>query len=151
MASFKTLFYSSMCLERLWKTTKNLISIIGIQQRFTVLCHQVTEKDRVILLRIANPVINADTSHFTACLTCKFLNYLRGAAWSTIAEISTGRTIYTRRCLRQCNQIFNWLLKWTRWATLYWVTWFLLWNSHRSTWFWRCCGEQGGKSNLSLI
>jgi hypothetical protein len=65
---FKALFYSSRCSYRLWKTTKILISIIGIQQRFIELCHPVTEKDRVILLRMANPEINANASHSTSQL-----------------------------------------------------------------------------------
>jgi hypothetical protein len=70
MASFKILLYSGMCSERLWKTTEILISRVVTQLRFIVLCHSITEKDRGIILRIANPEINADSPHFTPSLTC---------------------------------------------------------------------------------
>lgn len=58
-----------------------------------------------------------------------------------MSKISTGRSIYSWRCLRQCHQIFTWQLKRTWRATSYWIPRFLFGYSHRSTWFWWHCGK----------
>jgi len=54
--------------------------------------------------------ISSAASVFMVFLMYKFLSYLRGNTWSTVSQVTTGRSIYNWKCLRH-HQIFSWLLK----------------------------------------